>query len=189
MNLWDLWRDAANVLRFRFQAATHYRYGIAVFLITALAIAVSHAVSLLPIFGQTTAIFMFGMVIGLGRWLLLTRVMTTVLHYFGAPRIPFLGYTLATEALVLPNIVLFYEPQLAPVLMFWNIWTFWAQLAGFSALSGGASGRALLCAYAAYFVAVAIFSGVIFALFSSAGWLDAQSIGAALKTYMEQNQR
>lgn len=189
MNLWDLWRDAANVLRFRFQAAHEYRYGGAVFLVVALAIGVSNAVALLPMLGQTLAVFMFGIVIGIGRWLILTRAMTSVLHYFGAPKIAFLGYTLATEALILPNILLFYIKELAPILMFWNIWIFWAQLAGFKVLSDGASGRALLCAYIVYFIGMGIFMGVMLALFTLGGWLNPQDLGEALKIYTEQNQR
>ncbi|XXQ67529.1 hypothetical protein ACKLNO_07815 [Neisseriaceae bacterium B1] len=189
MNLWDLWRDAVNALRFRFQAAHDYRYGGMVFLVVALAIGVSNAVALLPALGQTAAVFMFGIVIGLGRWLILTRAMTSVLHYFGAPKIAFLGYTLATEALVLPNILLFYMPELASLLMFWNVWVFWAQLAGFRELSGGASGRALVCAYMAYFVGTGVFMGVMLALFTLGGWLNPQELGESLKTYMEHNQR
>lgn len=126
---------------------------------------------------------------GIGRWLLLTRAITAVLHYFGAPRIGFLGYTLATEALILPNIVLFYRPEWAHILMFWNVWIFWAQLAGFQRIGGVTQLRVLLCAYLVYWLAMGAYIAIMFALFTSGGWLDAAAVGESLKQHMEQNRR
>lgn len=185
MNLFDLFRDAFYALTFRYKPALGYLYGLPVFLAVALAIGVTHAVTIMPALGNTIAVFAFGVILGIGRWLLLTRCMTSVLHYFGTPQIPFIGYTLATEALVLPNILLFYYPDLSPFLTFWNIWIFWAQLAGFAQISGQ-KGRSLVCAYLTYFATSALFSGLIFALFLGAGWLDTDILLTTLKQYIEQ---
>lgn len=187
MNLVDLVRDALAAMMYRFKPAEQYRYGGAVFLAVALAIGVANAVSLMPVLGQTGAVFALGVVLGIGRWLVLTRAMTSVLHYFGAPKTPFLGYTLATEALVLPNIVLFYAPKWGMALMLWNIWAFWAQWVGFRRISGVGKVRAVVLGYLTYFAGSTLLIFLMLMLFGAAGWLDIQALSAMLQEYLARN--
>ncbi|MDO4434205.1 MAG: hypothetical protein Q4B82_06465 [Alysiella sp.] len=181
MNLSDLIRDAGQILLFRYRPAESYRYGGAVFLFVALAIAVSHAASMVSIFGQNTAIAAFAAVIGIGRWLILTHSMRAMLHYFGAPHLPFLGYTLATEALILPNLLPLYFPETMSFISMWNIWIFWAQAFGFARMGGNR--RGVILGYLVYWLGSGVFTAMMLLLFSVAGWLEPQSLLDALKAY------
>ena len=47
------------------------------------------------------------------KWLVLSRSMRKVLHYYGAPRLPLWGFILVSEALLLPLLLVLYVPALA----------------------------------------------------------------------------
>lgn len=185
MNLLDLFYDAGNALRFRYKPAEAYRYGWGVFAAVMLAVGCVQAADLSVLLGHGNAVLAFGVVVALVRWLVLTRVMTALMHHYGSPRIPFLGYTLMTEALVLPGLLAFYlPPDWMGLVMMWNVWTFWAQAAGFMQISGQ-SGMKVLFGYVLYFVVSVLLVGVIFGLFAAAGWLDAEQL---LKNWQQMQQ-
>lgn len=82
-NLFDLFRDALNAVRLRFQPAEQYDYGLPVFVAVMLGVGVTNAIMMRPILGDSMGIFAFGMVFAVLKWLLLTRALTEILHYFG----------------------------------------------------------------------------------------------------------
>ena len=190
MTMLNLFYDAAAALRFRYKPAPLYRYGFGVFAAVALALGVVQAAELAPVLGAADkdVLIGFGLVAAVSRWLVLTRVMTAVMHYYGSPRIPFLGYTLATEALTLPRLLAFYLPKdLLPLVLFWNIWAFWAQAAGFIRISGQ-SGAKVLAGYLLYLVLWLVLLAVFVQMFVAAGWLDAEQILKAWEAQVQQVQ-
>lgn len=152
-NLLPLVRDMGDTLRGRYHEIDHYRYGLPIFIMIMIGVGVANSVMLRPIFGGGDGILMLGIVLGILKWLLLTRATTGVLHYFGSPRIPFLGYALMTEALILPFIFLPIVPEATPIFQLWNIWIFWVQLLGFAKISQQPIWRVLV-AYVVYGVLV-----------------------------------
>lgn len=184
INLYQLLRDAADVLRLRFYPIEHYRYGLPVMLAIMLGVGMVHAVMLKPIFGNSHGVMMLGLVFALLKWLLLTRAMTAVLHYFGGPHTPFLAYTLLTEALVLPLLVLPYIPEAAPFFQFWNIWIFWVQLLGFAKIGQQPIAKVLM-GYVVYFVLTMAFGSIMVALFNLGGWLDLSELQNNLAQYLK----
>ena len=186
MNLWDLVRDWAQLLRLQFRPAHTYRYGLGVFIFVALGIGVISAANSLPILGNGAGVFWFAAVVAIGRWLLLTRVMTNTLHRFGSEKIPFLGYTLATESMMIPNILLLYFKELSPILALWNIWTVYVQALGFYRIGQLTSLKPLIIGYLLYFLASLVFIITMLILFSAANWVDPNSIQAAIDEAMRQ---
>lgn len=164
-------KDMADVLRLRYQPIDHYRYGLPIFVMVMLTVGVANALILQPIFGGGQSILAFAIVFALLKWLLLTRATTAVLHYFGSPRIPFLGYTLLTEALTIPMIFLPILPEMAIVFQIWNMWIFWVQLLGFAQISEQSMAKVLV-AYVVYIILVFIFTIIMLQLFHLGGWLD-----------------
>lgn len=186
-NLIDLLRDALNVLRLRYQPAEQYRYGLPVFIIVLIGLGVLNAIMLNPLFQNTsisqTTLFFFALTFSTLKWLVYTRALTEVLHYFGSPRIAFLGYTLATEALALPLLLLPTFPELATVFQLFNIWVFWAQFHGVMYISQQKFSKVLI-AYAVYLISAILLNGVIVALFHMGGWIDVNELAQSMKAMM-----
>lgn len=187
-NLLPLMRDMGDVVLLRYRPIEHYRYGLPVFLITILGVGVANAVVLRPIFGYSQGILAFAIVFAILKWLLLTRATTGVLHYFGSPRIPFLGYALMTEALILPFLLLPYVPELSIFLSFWQLWIFWAQLLGFAVISQQPIGRVLI-AYFVYALLTLFFGMIFLSLFDAAGWIDLKEMQIHLHRFMHPHNR
>lgn len=184
-NLLPLLRDMGNVLRLRYHPIEHYRYGLPVFLVVILGVGVANAVMLRPMFGYSDGILAFAIVFGVLKWLLLTRATTGILHYFGSPRIPFLGYALMTEALILPILLLPYFPELTLFFSIWQMWIFWVQLLGFALISQQAIWRVLV-AYVVYGLLLFVFALIFLFLFHTAGWLDLKEMNEHLQQFMQQ---
>lgn len=186
MNLLPLLRDCTDMMRLRYRDdAAAYRYDAPVFFLIIVALGALHAATLAPLFGSDMAVFAFAVVVAAVRWLVLTRAMTAVLHYFGSPQIPFLGYTLAGEALALPTVFFFYLPPAAGLIAnAWLLWAFWAQTAGFMALSKQSLGKVLL-GYIVYLLGSAVITYIFFTLFLAAGWLDADTLQKNLETFLQ----
>ena len=56
----------------------------------------------------STAVFVFAVMVTVIKWLILSRVMRHVLSRNGAPRLPLWGFILASEALMIPTLLVFY---------------------------------------------------------------------------------
>lgn len=184
-NLVDLVFDAFNAMRMRYQAAEAYDYGWPVFVAIMLAIGIINAVMMSPLFGYSAAALVFGILISTTRWLVLTRVAAEILRPARSPRIPFLGYTLATEALMLPNIIMIYVPALALPILCWTIWAFWAQAIGFYHISQQGAVKVLMV-YVLYHIALVLLGAIFLTMFIVEGWLDWQVIQQNLEAYIMQ---
>lgn len=184
MNLWDLMRDWAQLLRLQYRPAETYRYGLIVLLALVLAIGVVNAANSLPILGNSVGVFWFAAVVAIARCLLLARIMSSTFHYFGAERMPFLGFTLVTEAMIIPNILLFYFKELSFIFMLWNTWAMYVQAVGFYRLSHLNSLKALILAYLFYLLASMVLVMVMLILFAAANWIDINSIQTAIEAAM-----
>lgn len=185
INLLKLLRDARDVLLFRFYPIDHYRYGLPVMLMLMVAVGVVNALMLKPMLGNGQSVMMLGFVFALLKWLLLTRATTSILQYFGSPRIPFLGYALLTESLVLPLLLLPYFPEMAMIFQLWNLWIFWAQLIGFARISQQPISKVLI-AYVVYFILVMAFGLIMLGLFNLGGWLDMTELQKNIEKLMKQ---
>ena len=97
--------------------------------------------------------------------------MRSMLHYFGAPLMPLSGFILATEALALPSIIVFYAGGLGILATFWSVWIFWAQAAGLMKMSQ-VNGLRVLLGYLAYVTVLTLLSSVVLFVFLSMGWID-----------------
>lgn len=183
-NVLPLIRDMGDTLRLRYHEIDHYRYGLPIFIIMMVGIGVANSVMLRPIFGGGDGILMLGVVLGILKFLLLTRATTGVLHYFGSPRIPFLGYALMTEALILPFIFLPMIPEATPIFQLWNMWIFWVQLVGFAKISQQPIWRVLV-AYVVYGVLMLFFGVIMMMLFHSAGWIDIHELNRNMETLLK----
>ncbi|ULJ66606.1 hypothetical protein [Wielerella bovis] len=187
-NLYDLFNDAIHAVRLQYRPrAEMYFYGLPVFAIVMLAVGVSIATSpaYLAIFGSSSAALGFAIVMGITRWLVLTRVLTSMVQRASGERIPFLGYTLATEALAIPSLLVLLFPDLLPLISLWMVWCFWAQIAGVAVLSRQPILR-ICMAYVIYWLASSLLLGLFMTLFVAEGWLDSAEILKNLETYMQQ---
>lgn len=184
MNLWNLLCDWAQLLRLQFRPAHTYRYGLGVFLAVALGIGVVNAANSLPFLGNGIGVFCFSALVAIGRWLLLTRIMTAVFRYFGAGHHPFLGYTLATESMIIPNILLFYFKELSFIFLCWNTWSVYVQAVGFYRIGQLKTLKPLLLGYFFYLLASLAWIVLLLMLFSLAQWIDPNQIQAAIDAAM-----
>ncbi|MDK4688131.1 hypothetical protein [Kingella negevensis] len=186
MNVWDLCVDATQAMRLRYRPfAELYFYGLPVFVVVMLAVGVANAMAYAPILGHSWGAFAFGLVAAVTRWLILTRAVTDVLHYkYGSPKIPFLGYTLATEALVIPTIFMLPFQELAPLVGIWTAWAAWAQLAGFAVVSRQTIWRVLL-AYVVYWLVSGLLISIFLAAFISDGLLNEAEIVNNLNEFLQ----
>ncbi|MDO1509392.1 MULTISPECIES: hypothetical protein [unclassified Neisseria] len=187
--LYQLLRDMWDILRLRYRSPTEYLYTLPVLSAVLLLIGLVNAAGMSQLFGKSTAAIIFSVLLSIFKWLLLSRAMSGVLHYYGSPKLPFLGFVLATEALVIPALLVFYVPALGSIGIFWQVWTFWVQAIGFMKM-GQQSAWKVLLGYIVYLVALMFFGSLLILLFTQMGWMDLQSIneqanaiwGASTKT-------
>lgn len=171
MNISQFFSDAGQVLRLRFREAGEYHYPLPLCLAVLAAVGAVQTPIFVPMFGSGNATLAFIMLLSLLRCVLLARTMSAVLAYFGGTRLPLFGYSVLTEALILPIVLVFYLPQTAPVWVFWLSWIFWVQCIGFYHIGKQGAGKVLL-GYLAYFVVAMIAGTLLLSLFIMAGWFD-----------------
>lgn len=177
-NLWTLVQDARKVTMLRFEPAEHYRYGLPVFVMVMVAVGCVNLAGITPLLGNSAQTIFFAILMAVTRWLVLTRVAAEILRpNRNAPRIPFLGYTLMTEAMVIPNVLLFYVSELTMVLMFWNAWIFWVQAIGFYHISQQKWTK-ILWVYLIYWVGSVLLLALFLMMLVQAGWFDINEIKA-----------
>ena len=185
-NLFDLARDAWFMMRMRYRPKPEmYRYGTVVFVAVLLAIGLVNVLNMQPIFGRSAGAMGFGILTGITRFVVLARSSREILRdsKTGA-RLPWLGYVLAGEALMLPSLFVFILPELAMPLSIWLLWAFWVQAMGFVVQSGHQP-RKVVIMYLVYWLASVLLIGLFFTLFLSVGWLDAAEIAHNLQHFLE----
>ncbi|QEY25901.1 hypothetical protein [Neisseria zalophi] len=184
--LYQLLRDMLDLLRLRYKAPTEYRYTLIVYIAVLLLLGFVNAASMAPIFGKSSAAVVFAVLLTVLKYLILTRAMGGVLHYYGAPQISWRGFILATEALTAPLLILFYIPALATFGLFWQIWVFWVQVIGLIKLSGRTGWQTLL-GYIVYFIATILIGGLLMGAFVGTGLFDLDTISQQAQTILEAN--
>ena len=106
--LYDFLKDMWDILRLRYKNPADYFYTLLVILAILLLLGMINAADMSPLLGVSTAAVVFGVLVTVIRWLILSRVMRYVLSINGAPRLPLWGFILASEALMIPALLVFY---------------------------------------------------------------------------------
>lgn len=87
-------RDMWDVLRLRYRSPETYLYSPLVMAAVLLLLGVVNAASMSPLFGSGAAAVCLSVILVIVKWLVLSRSMRKVLHYYGAPRLPLWGFIL-----------------------------------------------------------------------------------------------
>lgn len=186
--LYDFLKDMWDILRLRYKNPADYFYTLPVILAILLLLGMINAADMSPLLGVSTAAVVFGVLVTVIRWLILSRVMRYVLSINGTPRLPLWGFILASEALMIPALLVFYIPQITPLLMFWKTWAFWAQAVGLMKM-GQVKVWTVFKGYLLYFCCMVVIIGIFIQLFTLAGWFDKATLMQnfnALMAAMEQ---
>ena len=183
--LYQFLKDMWDILRLRFHAPEHYRYTLPAAAAVVLLLGVINAASMSPLFGREPAAIAFAVLLTAVKWLVLARAMRAVASYYGGgAKLPLWGYTLASEALAVPMLLLLYAPQLSALGMFWQVWTFFAQATGFMRIGNISAGKVLL-GYFLYLVGTLAVGTVLLMLFITAGWFDADVLNRQMQEIMQ----
>ena len=186
--LYDFLKDMWDILRLHYKNPADYFYTLPVILAILLLLGMINAADMSPLLGVSTAAVVFGVLATVIRWLILSRVMRYVLSIKGAPRLPLWGFILASEALMIPALLVFYIPQITPLLMFWKTWAFGAQAVGLMKM-GQVKVWTVFKGYLLYFCCMVVIIGIFIQLFTLAGWFDKATLMQnfnALMAAMEQ---
>ena len=186
--LYDFLKDMWDILRLRYKNPADYFYTLPVILAILLLLGMINAADMSTLLGVSTAAAVFGVLVTVIKWLILSRVMRHVLSRNGAPRLPLWGFILASEALMIPALLVFYIPQITPLLMFWKTWVFWVQAVGLMQM-GQVKVWTIFKGYLLYFCCMVLIIGILIQLFTLAGWFDKATLMQnfnALTAAMEQ---
>ena len=186
--LYDFLKDMWDILRLRYKNPADYFYTLPVILAILLLLGMINAADMSTLLGVSTAAVVFGVLVTVIKWLILSRVMRYVLSGNGAPRLPLWGFILASEALMIPELLVFYVPQITPLLMFWKTWVFWVQAVGLMQM-GQVKVWTVFKGYLLYFCCMVLIIGILIQLFTLAGWFDKATLMQnfnALTAAMEQ---
>ncbi len=194
--------DAWATLRMRYKPQETYRYHVTVVVAILLALSFVNAslfnmnaqtmlakasdllpagqAALSPIFASHSDIVVTAFAFTVLKWFVLTLTLQKVLGYYGAKNLQLLGFIFITEALVLPEILLFYAPNLAMVGVIWSFWTFFVQINGVVYLSGVKPFKVVI-GYLAYFMMIMITGMMLAGLLSVFGFVDSEAAVAILE--------
>lgn len=170
--------DAANILRLRLLPAADYRYPPIVFAAILFLLGLTNAAGISPLFGNSSAVIALAVAFTVARWAVLSAVMQRRLQ------LPARGFILATEALSVPVLTVFYLPQLAFAASLWQGWAFAVQIIGLMRLSGKSAGRVII----SYLIALLLLLLVgmsLTVLFNLMGWIDAQAMHQTMMQMLE----
>ncbi len=186
--LYQLLRDMLDILRLRYKHPAEYRYTLPTMAAVLLLIGLVNAAGMSPMLGNSPGVVAFAVALTVLKWLLLSRVMRNMLGYYGtnnAERLPLQGFVLASEALVVPALAMFYLPALGFIALFWQVWTFWVQAIGFIKM-GQVSGMRVMLGYLVYVLLLMVAGALLLALFGQLGLMDLQSISEQMNTMMNE---
>lgn len=102
--LTDMW----DILRLRYKNPADYFYTLPVILAILLLLGMINAADMSTLLGVSTAAAVFGVMVTVIKWLILSRVMRYVLSRNDELRSPLWGFILASEALMIPTLLVFY---------------------------------------------------------------------------------
>ena len=172
--LYKLLSDALQTLLFRYAPPDHYRYSpFAVFGVLLL-LGLVNAAAMSPLLGQGSNAIVLACLLTMVKWVVLTKVMGRWLAGSDKAPLNLWGYTLATEALAIPSLLVFYLPSLALLGMLWQLWTFMAQAIGFIRI-GNTTGARVMLGYVWYLVLTMLVGSVLVMIFAQMGALDLQA--------------
>ena len=183
--LYHLLRDMWDILRLRYKHPTEYRYTLPTMVAVLLLIGLVNAAGMSPMFGNSPGVVAFAVALTVLKWLLLSQVMRAMLGYYGSERLPLQGFVLASEALVVPALAMFYLPALGFIALFWQVWTFWVQAIGLIKM-GQVSGMQVMLGYLVYVLLLMVAGALLLALFGQLGLMDLQSISEQMNTMMNE---
>lgn len=176
-------RDMWDVLRLRYRSPETYLYSPLVMAAVLLLLGVVNAASMSPLLGSGAAAVCLSVILVIVKWLVLSRSLRKVLHYYGAPQLPLWGFILVSEALLLPLLLVLYVPALAAFALLWQAWVFVVQVRGLMWMGNATAGRVLV-GYLLYGIGVLCVGTVILMLFIATGWLDMEMLNQNLQTLM-----
>lgn len=183
--LYHFLKNMLNILRLRYKHPAEYTYPLPVILAVLLLLGMINAAAMSALFGKDAAAVVFSILLTAVKWLILSRTMSAVLHYYGAPRLPLQGFTLASEALNIPMLLVLYVPQLSPLGLLWQIWAFWTQAIGYMKM-GNVAGWKVAVGYIAYFICTLIAGSALLMLFTHLGWMNEEMLRHQLQTILQQ---
>ncbi|MDO5638678.1 MAG: hypothetical protein Q4G28_02300 [Neisseria sp.] len=181
----QLLRDMWDILRLRYKHPADYRYTLPTIAAVLLLIGLVNAAGMAPVFGNSAGVIAFAVALTALKWLLLGHVMRTTLGYYGAERLPLWGFVLASEALVVPALAMFYLPALGFIALFWQVWIFWVQAIGFIKM-GQVSGLRVMLGYVVYLLLLMVAGALLLTLFGQLGLMDLQGISEQMNSMMNE---
>ncbi len=181
--LYHFLRDMWDILRLRYKNPADYRYSLAVSAAVLLLIGLVNAAATAPLFGKSPAVVTLAVLLTVLKCGVLSLVMGRMLSR-GAPKLPLWSFVLASEALSVPLLVLFYAPALAAVGMFWQIWIFVAQAVGLIRMSGQPGWRVML-GYLVYAVLTVVAGSVLMMVLAQTGLIDLGALTEQARVILE----
>lgn len=181
--LYQFFQDMLDILRLRYRHPATYLYTLPVVLAIIVVLGAINAVSMSPLLGNSSAAIFFAILLTLLKWVILSRSMRKVVSYYSQNSLPFAGFTLLSEALMIPMVLLFYVPKLAMLGLFYQLWIFSVQVIGFTKM-GQVSAWKIAIGYILYSVITLIIGTLLLSLFMMAGWFDADVINQQLQNIM-----
>ncbi|WP_373796081.1 hypothetical protein [Neisseria dentiae] len=181
--LYHFLRDMWDILRLRYKNPADYRYSLAVSAAVLLLIGLVNAAATAPLFGKSPAVVTLAVLLTVLKCGVLSLVMGRMLSR-GAPKLPLWGFVLASEALSVPLLALFYAPALAAAGMFWQIWIFVAQAVGLIRMSGQPGWRVML-GYLVYAVLTVVAGSVLMMVLAQIGLIDLGALTEQARVILE----
>ncbi len=181
--LYHFLRDMWDILRLRYKNPADYRYSLAVSAAVLLLIGLVNAAATAPLFGKSPAVVTLAVLLTVLKCGVLSLVMGRMLSR-GAAKLPLWGFVLASEALSVPLLALFYAPALAAAGMFWQIWIFVAQAVGLIRMSGQPGWRVML-GYLVYAVLTVVAGSVLMMVLAQIGLIDLDALTEQARVILE----
>lgn len=181
--LYHFLRDMWDILRLRYKNPADYRYSLAVSAAVLLLIGLVNAAATAPLFGKSPAVVTLAVLLTVLKCGVLSLVMGRMLAR-GAGKLPLWGFVLASEALSVPLLALFYAPALAAAGMFWQIWIFVAQAVGLIRMSGRPGWRVML-GYLVYAVLTVVAGSVLMMVLAQIGLIDLGALTEQARVILE----
>ena len=111
--MYRLMSDAANLMRLRLRPAEEYTYPLLDCLGALVMVAAVNTAMLSPVLNGQYGMIAFVLSLNLVKWPVFAGVMTRLMGALGGRRQSLWGYTLLTEVLSLPALLILYVPSLA----------------------------------------------------------------------------
>ncbi|AZR59048.1 hypothetical protein [Eikenella corrodens] len=143
--MYRLMSDAANLMRLRLRPAEEYTYPLPDCLGALVMVAAVNTAMFSPVLNGQYGMIAFVLCLNLVKWPVFAGVMTRLMGALGGRWQSLWGYTLLTEVLSLPALLILYVPSLALLLQVWMAWTFAVGVMGYARLCGVRPWRLWCC--------------------------------------------